>query len=122
MKKLSVMLLMAAVALAGELTGKWSGSFDAVNPDGSTNPGPAYMDLKIAGQAVTGTAGPSETDQKPISNGRLEGSKLTFEVVMGPGATLKFDLTFDGESIKGTATAEGDGQKLRANVDVKRKQ
>src|SRR5882724_6311083 len=114
MKQLALMLLMAAVAFAGELTGKWSGSFDTVAPDGSTNPGPAYMDLKVAGQAVTGTVGPNESDQREISKGKLEGSKLTFEVVQGPGgAPLKFDLVFDGETIKGTASAEKDGRQLR---------
>src|SRR5882724_4029150 len=122
MKQLALMLLMAAVAFAGELTGKWSGSFDTVAPDGSTNPGPAYMDLKVAGQAVTGTAGPSETDQREISNSKLEGSKLTFEVARGPGgATVKFDLTVDGDSMKGTASAEKDGQRMNAKVEVKRK-
>lgn len=119
MKRLFLMVLVAAVAFAGELTGKWSGSFDTVGPDGSTRPGPAYMDLKLSEGVVTGTAGPDLEDQKPISNGKLEGKNLTFDVVREPGAVIKFDLTFDGESIKGTASAEKEGQKLQAKVELK---
>jgi len=106
------MVLMAGVAFAGELTGKYSGTFD---------PGPAYMDLKVAGQAVTGTVGPSETEQLAISNGKLDGEKLTFELSRPGGAVVKFDLTFDGESIKGTVTAVKEGQQMNAKVEVKRK-
>src|SRR4051812_40453602 len=121
MKRLALMLLMAAVAFAGELTGKWSGSFDKVAPDGSTQPGPAYMDFKLSGQTVTGTVGPDEADQNPISNGKLDGKKLTFDVVREFG-TLKFELTFDGDRITGMASAERDGARISAKVDVKRKE
>src|SRR5262249_15460678 len=34
--------------------------------------------------------------------------------------TMKFDLLFDGETIKGGVTGEGDGQPLAARVDLKR--
>ena len=121
MKRLALMLLVAAVAFAGELTGKWSGSFDTVRPDGSTQPGPAYMVLKVDGQTVTGTAGPDESGQHPITNGRLDGTKLTFDMAREQG-TLKFNLIFDGESIKGSASAERDGEPMKAQVDLKRKE
>jgi len=120
-------LLLAAVALAtlvfaADLTGQWTGSFDMTAPDGSTNPSTAYLDLKVSGGTVTGTAGPDENKQHPISNGKLEGKKLTFDLVPENGPTLKFDLVYDGETIKGTATGEHDGQKMSAKLDVKRKQ
>jgi hypothetical protein len=121
MKRFALMLLMAAVAFAGELTGKWTGSFDTVGPDGSTHTGEAYMSLKLDGQTVTGTAGPDESQQMTISNGKLDGKKLTFDVVMEQGPTLKFDLVFDGETIKGGATGEHDGQKMQAKLDLKKK-
>jgi hypothetical protein len=34
---------------------------------------------------------------------------------------MKFDLTFDGENIHGTASAEQEGKKLSAKIDLKRK-
>ena len=123
MKKLALILLMAGAAIAGELTGKWSGTFNQVRPDGTAgDEGGALMVLTLAGTVVTGTAGPDESRQMAISNGKLEGKKLTFEVVQGGGPTLKFDLTFDGETIKGSANGERGGQAMSAKVDLKRKQ
>src|SRR5436190_23650986 len=111
MKRLALILLLAGAAIAGELTGKWTGTFTRVGPEGSAqDSGSAYMDLKLAGKVVTGTAGPSESQQMAITNGKLEGKKLTFEVVQDGGPTLKFDLTFDGETIKGAANGERGGQ------------
>ncbi len=46
---------------------------------------------------------------------------MTFDVVIDQGPTLKFDLTFDGDTIKGSANAERDGQKLQAKLELKRK-
>ena len=123
MKKFALILLIAGAAFAGELTGKWSGTFTRVGPNGDgTDPGGAYMDLTLAGKVVTGTAGPDESRQMAISNGKLEGKKLTFEVLQENGPTLKFDLTFDGETIKGAANGERGEQKMSAKVDLKRKQ
>ena len=113
---------MVGAAIAGELTGKWSGSFNQLRPDGTAgDEGGALMVLKLAGKVVTGTAGPDESRQMAISNGKLEGRKLTFEVVQDGGPTLKFDLTFDGETIKGAANGERGGQQMSAKVDLKRK-
>ncbi|MBI1896567.1 MAG: hypothetical protein HYS04_08535 [Acidobacteria bacterium] len=62
-----LVLLLAATAVAADLTGKWSGSFDVTNAQGETRPDRAYMDLKQAGEEVTGTAGPNSEKQLQIS-------------------------------------------------------
>src|SRR5712692_2560686 len=113
-ERLALLLLTASLALAGELTGKWSGSFEELKPDGSTRgTGGAFMDLKLSGQTVTGTVGPDAASQHEIRNGTLVGTKLTFEMVQGQGVA-KFDLIFDGETIKGAVSADRDGQPLSA--------
>jgi len=121
MRKLLLCVLMSAFALhAAELTGKWSGSFDITNEQG-TKPDTAYMDLKESGGAVTGTAGPNEEKQFSLRKGKLDGQKLTFEVVMDDGGVLAFELSFDGTSIQGSCTGTGDGgEKLSAKVNLKR--
>jgi hypothetical protein len=120
-KRVGLLLLAGAVVYGAELTGKWSGTFEELAPDGSVRQtSDAYIDLKLSGQTVTGTAGPSESQQHEISNGRLQGNKLTFEVA-GQGPKLKFDLTYDGETIKGAVTGEHDGQRMSARVDLKRR-
>jgi len=126
MKTLIGCLLLTALTLsAGELTGKWSGKFDITNSQGETKADSAYMDLKLEGAKVTGTAGPNEGQQWTIQNGKLEGTRLTFEVTMlrdgADNGSLVFDLVFDGESLRGSATGTGKGgEKMSAKVDLKR--
>jgi len=122
MKKLMATLLLTAFALtAGELTGKWSGKFDITNSNGEIKADEAYLELKVDGAKVTGTAGPNEGEQWPIKNGKLENGKLTFEVAMEDGGTIAFDLVFDGDTIRGNANGTGNGgEKMSAKVDLKR--
>ena len=122
MRTLVFCALLSAFALhAAELTGKWSGSFDITDEQGETKADTAYLNLKEAGGSVTGTAGPNEEKQFSLRNGKLDGRKLTFEVVMEDGGVLTFDLTFDGTSIQGSCTGTGNGgEKMSAKVNLKR--
>lgn len=122
MRKLLFCALLSAFALqAAELTGKWSGSFDITNEQGETKADTAYMNLKEAAGAVTGTAGPNEDQQWAVSKGKLDGEKLTFEVAMEDGGVLVFELIFDGATIQGSCKGTGhDGEKLSAKVNLKR--
>lgn len=121
MRILFCLLLLCTLALnAAELTGKWSGSFDVTNPNGETKQSTAFMDLKEADGVVTGTAGPTAEEQWPLRKGKLDGNKLTFDVETEHG-TISFELSFDGESISGTASGTGDGgEKLSAKLNLKR--
>src|SRR5207249_2935435 len=79
--RLALIPLTASLAFAGDLTGKWSGVFEELKPDGATRgAGGAYMDLKLSGQTVTGTVGPDAASQNEIRNGKLVGTQLTFEM------------------------------------------
>jgi len=125
--KTLICLLLAALALtAGDLTGKWNGKFDITNSNGETKPDEAYMTLKLEGTTVTGTAGPNVDQQWAIKDGKLEGRKLTFQVITkdndgNDGPTLTFDLDFDGDTIRGSATGNGDnGEKMTARLELKR--
>ena len=126
MKTLICLLLLFALTMtAADLTGKWHGKFDVAKPNGETEPNEAYLNLKLDGAKVTGTAGPNEGEQWAIQNGKLEAGKLTFEVLMEENGEkhgkLVFDLLFDGDTIRGTATGTGDGgEKMSAKVDLKR--
>jgi hypothetical protein len=122
MKKLFGLLLLTAFALAaGELGGKWSGKFDITNSNGETKADSAYMDLKLDGTKVTGTAGPDESKQWAIKNGKLEEGKLTFQVDTEDGGSIAFDLVFDGDAIRGSAAGTGNGgEKMSAKLDLKR--
>ena len=122
MKKLFGLLLVSSFALiAGDLTGKWSGKFDITNSDGEAKADSAFMNLRLEGKTVTGTAGPNERKQWAIKNGKLEEGKLTFEVDMEDGGSIEFALVFDGDAIRGSAAGTGNGgEKMSAKVDLKR--
>ena len=109
----------AAPKAAEDMTGKWSGSF-VITMDGETRDDTAYMVLKQSGMALTGTAGPNADQQWDIQKGKIDGSKVTFEV-NADGPTLKFELTLADGHLKGNASAEFDGKTLKAAVDVQRK-
>jgi hypothetical protein len=123
MTKLFLALLLSALVCgAAELTGKWSGSFDITDSSGGeTKADSAFMDLKAQDGVVTGTAGPNADKQWSLRNGKLDGQKLTFEVVSEDGGVLNFHLTFDGETIEGTCEGTGNGgEKLSAKLRLKR--
>ena len=65
MKKILVCSLLAALmalaAAAADVNGKWSGSLTTE----SGQPGTAFAILKQSGTAVTGSAGPDESQQWP---------------------------------------------------------
>ena len=113
-------LLISTIALFADVTGKWSGSFDITGPDGDTKSDTAFLSLKQDGKSLTGTAGPNEGQQWDIRAGKVDGDKITFEVALEEGPTIKFELVLDGEHIKGVANGEAEGKKMSAKVDVTR--
>jgi hypothetical protein len=122
MKKLFSLLLLSSFALAAaELTGKWSGKFDITNSDREAKADSAFMNLKLEGKTITGTAGPNESKQWTIKDGKLEEGKLTFKVDMEDGGSIEFVLVYDGDAIRGDAAGTGNGgEKMSAKVDLKR--
>ncbi len=113
-------LLFALCLAAGDITGKWAGSFD-VTTDGGTKPDRAHMELKQEGDKISGTAGPNVETQWKIENGKLAGDKLTFHLLVsgGPGV-IKFTLTVAEDRIHGDAHGQDGERKMQAKVDVKR--
>ena len=124
MKTLICLLLLTGLTLsAADLTGKWSGKFDITTADGENKPDSAYMNLKLDGTTVTGTAGPNEDQQWAIRKGKLEAGKLTFEVVPEGDESkglIVFDLVYDGDTIRGSASGHDGDNKMTAKVDLKR--
>lgn len=120
MKTLVYMLLLAVfamTALAADVTGKWSGSFA---PEGQ-DPSNAFVILKQSGEALTGSAGPEEGEQWPLSDGKIQGNKITGNVTSPDGVVYKLDLVLEGDHIKGDIAAAREGQTpIKAKLDVTR--
>ena len=123
---LPVLLLIAASTLSAfqakpvDVTGVWTGSF---TPSTGGQSG-AHMDLKQKGTEVTGTAGPGADRQVAIANGKVTTVKgvtsVTFDATQPNGMVMKFDLTVVDGRLKGKATAEANGEKREATIDVGR--
>jgi hypothetical protein len=120
MKTLVYTLLIALftmTAMAADVTGKWSGSFA---PEGQ-DPSNAFVILKQTGTTLTGSAGPDEGQQWPLSNGKITGNKITGDVTSPEGMVFKLDLVLEGDHIKGAVNSTRDGQTMKATVDLTRK-
>ncbi len=100
-----------AVAIALDVNGRWRGN---ATVDGVEHP--IYLTLIREGNSLRGTGGPTKVDQDIMQNGRVEGSRYIFDVVSGNRSSLHFELTADGEKLKGTVTVQRNGQPLRAPV------
>jgi hypothetical protein len=109
--KAVVLLLIAAtipgLAQTDPLSGKWDGK--SISPQGER---PTSMTFKKEADAYTGT--------KDV---KLDGNKLTATAaVEGPqgSITLKFNLTLDGETLKGKGEVDLGGQSIPFEVELKR--
>ena len=122
----TVALLIAASTLSafqakpGDVTGVWTGTLTRSGGD----PGGAHLDLKQKGAELTGTAGPGADRQVAIANGKVTTAKgvtsVTFDATQPNGMVMKFDLKVVEGRLKGNVTAEADGKKLEAVLDVGR--
>jgi hypothetical protein len=104
--RLLPLFLFAVTLNAAEVTGKWEGAGELKFANGETRETSVYLDLRQDGQEVTGSAGPGPDRVLPISKGKLDGGKLTFEVVApvessGDGLVI-FDFTVLGDKMEGT--------------------
>ena len=125
MKKLAgcfLLLTMFALALpAADISGTWAGSFTISGPDGDKHDEVAHMVIKQNGDALTGTMGPSTDQQWPITNGKIAGDKITFNVQLSEDRLVKFEMVLVDGHIKGKATGNADGHALNAELDLTRK-
>ncbi len=115
----SFVLLLASLAMASDLTGKWSGSFLISGSDGETKESTVFMDLKQNGTELTGTAGPGAEKQWAILKGKVEGSKITFEV-QSDEVLIKFEIALVDGHLKGGANAEREGKTMKAVLELQR--
>ena len=89
------MVLCAAGALAADVTGTWTG--ETKGPDGSSFQ--LTFTFKQDGNTLTGTVQVPQSDPLPITNGKVDGNKFTFDDSFN-GTTIHHDCTVDGDSIK----------------------
>ena len=94
----ALLALASMVVLGADVSGKWAS-------EATGKGGPQTFTLKQSGSSVTGTV---EGGRGPvdISNGKVDGDNVTFEVTRDMGDkgkfTTKYVLTVSGSTMKGT--------------------
>ena len=128
----TILLVVAFSAFAADVTGKWT--YEA--PGRGDNPGrPTTITLKADGMKLTGTVpgggggrgggggGTPPADQE-ISNGKVDGNNISFEVkrtMGGNEVVIKYEGTLDGDSLKLKITRPGqDGTPTTTEATAKR--
>ncbi len=88
---LLALILTAASAFAADIDGKWSGSLDT--PGGAVE---IAFSFKADGTALAGTTtGPDGMESK-ISDGKIDGNKLSFNVTIDFGG-MPITIAYTGE-------------------------
>jgi|KBSSwiStaDraftv2_1062776.scaffolds.fasta_scaffold637674_2 ABC-type sugar transport system substrate-binding protein len=130
--RLAVLLLLlspSVFASAEDLTGKWSGTFVVTVGEQPAKEDNAYMIATQKGADLTGSIGPNESEQYPILKGKIatvkeagkDVTKVSFDVQPDNGPDLAHcELSIVDGHLKGKLTAEHDGQKISAVLDLTR--
>ena len=114
---LLAVLLLAVSAMAGDLTGKWSGAFKV---DGGDHEVPQLFILKQQGKTLTGSGGPNAGEQYPIANGRIDGNEAKFELTTGEWK-FTYDLRqSESGELRGNLKLESVGDSRKATVSLAR--
>jgi len=116
-RTVAIVFLLFASAMAGDLTGKWSGTFKV---DGGDHDIPQLFILKQQGKTLTGSGGPNAGEQYPIENGRIDGNGARFELTTGEWK-FTYDLKqTEPDTLNGTLKLQSVNDSRSAKVSLTR--
>ena len=98
-----LMTAMAGAALAADITGNWTGSSDQFT---------LKFVFKQDGETLTGNVIGPQGDPLPISEGKVQGDKVSFTVKVDMGGNsmkITHEGTIKGDEISLTTKVEGGG-------------
>ena len=114
-KTLLALLVFATSALAADFSGSWSG-------EGVTNgeSHPLYFVFKQDGNTLSGSGGPSATEQHQFQSAKLEGDKIILDIGVGQKGIIHFELKGEDGGLKGTVELRRDDGNESGTVTLKR--
>jgi opacity protein-like surface antigen len=98
-----LMTVLAGAALAADITGNWTGSSDQFT---------LTFAFKQDGEKLTGAVTGPQGDPLPISDGKVQGDKISFTVKVDMGGnsmTIRHEGAIKGDEITLTTKVEGGG-------------
>jgi hypothetical protein len=120
MKKAFWLLPCLALALSGaDVSGKWTGTID-IEDSGSTIP--IQVELVQKSDALSGKVGRAGSgDEGTIRNGKVEGTKISFEVVSAETSSpFKWNLTLVNDQLEGEMRGSVDEGEIVGKVKLSR--
>ena len=108
MKMVLSLALLLAVAMAADISGKWTG--DMPGRGGDTTP--TTFTFKASGDKLTGTMTGPQGDI-PLQDGKVTGDQISFTTTLdfgGNSIKLLYKGAVSGDQIKMTREREGSGQ------------
>lgn len=110
MKKLILSLIaVGALAFGADVTGKWTAEVPGRGGQTRTQ----TFTLKQDGSALTGTASGMQGQENPISEGKVDGDKVSFAVKVefnGNAFKMTYEGKLEGEELKMKSSREGSDQ------------
>jgi hypothetical protein len=103
-----LLALLATVALAADISGKWTG--DMPGRGGET--APATFTFKVDGDKLTGSLTGPQGDI-PLQEGKVAGDQISFSTTLdfgGNSIKIVYKGTVSGDQIKMSREREGSGQ------------
>ncbi len=120
MKKAFLLLPVLALALsASDVSGKWSGTID-IEDSGSTIP--IQVEFVQTSDVISGKVGRTgSADEGTIRNGKVDGTKLSFEVVSHEtSSAFKWTLTLVNDQLEGEMKGSVDEGEIVGKVKLSR--
>lgn len=117
-KAIAVVLLLTMPAIAGDLTGKWSGAFKV---DGADHDVPQLFIFKQDGNKLTGSGGPNQSEQYPIEDGNVDGDRVRFEITTGEWK-FTYSLKASDAKLAGDLELKSVDNRRTAKVNLSRAQ
>jgi hypothetical protein len=108
------MLIFLNGLSAADFARRWTGTLET--PRGGRKS--AVLFLKQDGGKTSGSFGGSETEQREIEKGKVEGDVISFEFAFG--RVVKFVLRHTGDRLTGEGTSESGGVREIFKVDLRR--
>ncbi len=100
-------------------TGHWVGTLDTVHPDGSVDPDQLYLTLDAAKPSAS-AAGNDPAHLSPASQATITGNTVTLTIPVNPAVTVQFNLTLQGDHLRGPATGIPGAAGARVVIDAVR--
>jgi hypothetical protein len=120
MKSLVLVPLLSLALYGADVTGKWTGKIEVVDPSGENKIStPVKAEFQQKASAVSGKIGRAEDQEiETISNARIDDKRLSFEVQSAEATTpFKFSLVLVSEDrIEGEMKGAIDEGKISGKV------